>query len=82
MSVLGDNAGPHVGDWVEVRGVSGQPAKRGQIVELLGRARHERFRIRWDETRESILYPADGVRFIPGSEDERPRKGARSRAAR
>lgn len=66
MSALSDSPAARVGDWVEVRGVSGQAARRGQIVELLGRARHERFRIRWDETRESILYPADGVRVIPG----------------
>ncbi|MGZ6670157.1 MAG: DUF1918 domain-containing protein [Solirubrobacteraceae bacterium] len=55
----------HVGDWVEARGLYGQPARRGQIVQLIGGARHERYRVRWDEQHESILYPADGVLLIP-----------------
>ena len=55
----------HVGDWIEARGLYGQPARRGQIVELIGGARHERYRVRWDEQHESILYPADGVLVIP-----------------
>jgi hypothetical protein len=60
-----------VGDWIEARGMYGQPPRRGQIVELLGRDRHERYRVRWDEKHESILYPSDGVVII-----------ARRRAAR
>jgi len=57
--------GAHVGDWIEARGVYGQPARRGEIIELIGRAQHERFRVRWDEKHESIVYPADGVVIIP-----------------
>jgi hypothetical protein len=57
--------GAHVGDWIEARGLYGQPPRRGQIIELLGSARHERYRVRWDEKHESILYPADGVVIIP-----------------
>ncbi|MGA9860328.1 MAG: DUF1918 domain-containing protein [Solirubrobacteraceae bacterium] len=49
------------GDWVEVRGVHGQPSRRGQILEVLGHGEHEHYRVRWDERHESILYPADGV---------------------
>jgi FtsP/CotA-like multicopper oxidase with cupredoxin domain len=52
---------PHVGDWIETRGVHGQQARRGEIVELIGTGEHERYRVRWDETHESIVYPADGV---------------------
>ena len=55
----------HVGDWIEARGIYGQPPRCGQILELLGRDRHERDRVRWDEKHESILYPADGVVIIP-----------------
>ena len=55
----------HVGDWIEARGLYGQPARRGQIIELLGGDRHERYRVRRDEKHESILYPADGVVIIP-----------------
>jgi Domain of unknown function (DUF1918) len=58
-----DNA--RVGDWIEARGLYGQPARRGQIIELLGRGQHERYRVRWDESHESIVYPADGVLVIP-----------------
>jgi hypothetical protein len=55
----------HIGDWVETRGVHGEPARRGQIVELLGREGHEHYRVRWDERHESILYPAAGVTITP-----------------
>jgi hypothetical protein len=57
--------GAHVGDWVEARGVHGEPPRRGQIVELLGRQGHEHYRVRWDEQHESILYPSDGVIITP-----------------
>lgn len=59
------SVGPHVGDLIEVRGIYGQPPRRGEIVELLGRDRHRRYRVRWDERHESIVYPADGVIVIP-----------------
>lgn len=54
-----------VGDWIETRGVHGEPARRGEILELLGRGGHEHYRVRWDEQHESILYPADGVIIVP-----------------
>ena len=56
----------HVGDWIETRGIHGEPPRRGEIVELLGREGHEHYRVRWDEQHESILYPADGVTVTPG----------------
>jgi len=49
------------GDWVIARGVGDKPARRGEIIELLGGPGHEHFRVLWDERHESILYPADGV---------------------
>jgi hypothetical protein len=55
----------HVGDWIEARGLYGQPPRRGQIIELLGHDEHEHYRVRWDEKHESILYPADGVVIMP-----------------
>ncbi len=55
------SSGAHVGDWIMTRGIYGQPPRRGQNIALLGRDRHERYRVRWDENHESILYPADGV---------------------
>ncbi|MGO9884831.1 MAG: DUF1918 domain-containing protein [Solirubrobacteraceae bacterium] len=65
------SAQARIGDWIEVRGIRGKPPRRGQLVELLGRGPHERYRVRWDEQHESILYPADGVVIIPH------RRGAR-----
>jgi Domain of unknown function (DUF1918). len=59
---------PHVGDWIETRGLHGQSARRGQIAELLGRQGHEHYRVHWDEQHESILYPADGVIITPNPE--------------
>ena len=50
-----------VGDWVTARGVPGRSGRSGQITEVLGDERHRRYRVRWDESHESILYPADGV---------------------
>lgn len=78
------NRTARVGDWIEARGLYGQPARRGQIVELLGADRHRRYWVRWDEKHESILYPADGVIIIPlsrrrGAADRRaPGRGRRS----
>jgi len=65
----------HVGDWIEARGLYGQPPRRGQITGLIGRDRHRRYRVRWDEKHESILYPADGVIVIP--RQRRPHHAAR-----
>ena len=53
------------GDWLETRGIHGEPARLGQILEVLGEQGHEHYRVRWDEQHESIVYPADGVRVIP-----------------
>jgi len=58
----------HVGDWVDARGLPGNASRRGQIVELLGRAGHQHYRVRWDERHESIVYPADGVIIHPAQQ--------------
>jgi Domain of unknown function (DUF1918) len=57
--------GARVGDWIEARGLSGQSPRRGEIVEVIGGDHHRRYRVRWDEKHESIVYPADGVIIIP-----------------
>jgi hypothetical protein len=58
-------AGTRVGDWLETRGIHGEPTHRGQIIEILGAGEHEHYRVRWDERHESIVYPADGVTVVP-----------------
>ena len=61
MTTNVSTASARTGDWVVARGVGDKPARRGEIIELLGRPGHEHFRVLWDEQHESILYPADGV---------------------
>jgi len=70
--------GAGAGDWIECRGVHGQPPRRGQIIEVLGHDGHEHYRVRWDEKHESIVYPADGVIVAPGPA-RRGRAAARKR---
>jgi Domain of unknown function (DUF1918) len=50
-----------VGDQIEARGLHGHPSRRGKVVELVGCAGHEHYRVRWDDRHESIVYPSDGV---------------------
>jgi hypothetical protein len=69
------SAGARAGDWIEAHGIHGEPARRGRIVEVLGEAGHEHFRVRWDERHESIVYPADGVTIV-----RQPRQRARRRS--
>ena len=55
------------GDWVEVLGSSGEPLRRGRIVELLGGPGREHFQVRWNENYESMVFPRSGVRIIRDS---------------
>ena len=71
----------HVGDSIEARGLSGQSARRGTIVELIGGRPHERHRVRWDELHESVVYPADGVVIFPRRE-RRVRRTSRAGPSR
>jgi hypothetical protein len=52
-----------VGDSVEVNGLPGRPAKRGQIVDVLA-GEHLYFRVRWDDQHESLLYPTEGATIV------------------
>ena len=52
---------PSTGDWLQARGLHGEPGRTGQILEVLGRPGHQRYRVKWDEGHESIVFPADGV---------------------
>jgi Domain of unknown function (DUF1918) len=56
-----------VGDWIEVEPPGGGPPERGQILELIGRGRHRRLLVRWDD-RVTIHYPAARERIVPRSE--------------
>lgn len=64
MNAKNPSAAARVGDWLETRGIHGEPGRRGQIIEVLGGPGHEHYKVRWDEQHESIVYPADGVRIV------------------
>jgi hypothetical protein len=53
------------GDWLDVHAPGGGPPRHGQIVEVLGRAGHEHYRVRWIDGRESIFFPAEGTYIRP-----------------
>ena len=49
----------HVGDLVIVEGHRVGEARRiGEILEVLGEAGHEHYRVRWDDDHESVFYPS------------------------
>jgi hypothetical protein len=57
---------PHAGDVVVVDGRRvGDPGRMGQILESGGDPGHERLRVRWEDGRESVLYPGGDVRIHP-----------------
>jgi Domain of unknown function (DUF1918) len=49
------------GDWIAVHQIGGGTPRRGQIIEVLGRPGHERYRVRWDEQHVSIHFPSEGT---------------------
>ena len=57
-TVKGQPARP--GDEIVIAGHSvGTAARTAVILEILGDAGHERFRVRWEDGHESIFFPAD-----------------------
>lgn len=73
MSTTHSQVDTHAGDWLEARGIHGEPAHRGEIIEVLGQPGHERYHVRWDEQHESIVFPADGVSVVRHG-SRRPRR--------
>jgi hypothetical protein len=58
-----------VGDWLEVHAPQGMPPRRGQVTEVIGAGAHLRYRVRWDETHESVYYPPAGVAIVRRARD-------------
>ena len=54
----------HEGDWIEVAGPPGRPARRGQVIEVISQDGHEHYRVRWDEQHESLFFPSEGTRIV------------------
>jgi len=50
----------HAGDEIVVTGHSvGESARTAVILDVLGDPGHERFRVRWEDGHESILFPGE-----------------------
>lgn len=58
--------------WVDRRAVGRQP-RVGEIVEVLGEPGHVRYRVRWEDGRETIVYPG------PDAKPKRQRRESTSR---
>src|SRR3954452_20355384 len=52
------------GDRLTVRGIHGQPARSGEIREVLGARAHKADSLRWRDGPESIVFPADGASVV------------------
>ena len=59
MSPAQDSPGAQVGDLVIVEGHRiGEARRIGEILDVLGEAGHEHYRVRWDDDHESVFYPS------------------------
>ena len=55
------------GDIVEISGRHvGDGGRTGEIVAVLGEEEHVHYSVRWEDGRESILYPGEGTTIRPG----------------
>jgi hypothetical protein len=52
----------HAGNVIDLGGHRARGAHRtGEILEVMGGAGHEHYRVRWEDGRETIFYPAGDV---------------------
>jgi hypothetical protein len=59
MTQAHGSSGAQVGDLVIVEGHRlGEARRIGEILEVLGEAGHEHYRVRWDDDHESVFYPS------------------------
>jgi hypothetical protein len=66
--------GVESGSILEIHGHRvGEPARLAEILEVLGDSNHPRFRVRWEDGRESIFYPSSDARVRPREERRRRR---------
>lgn len=69
---------PRAGDIVSVDGRRvGDAGRLGEILEAAGEPAHMRLRIRWEDGRESVLYPGGGdIRIHPRRRARTDRRAA------
>ena len=59
MATTTKTAGAGVGAVIEIHGHRlGEKPRTGEILEVLGEAGHEHYRVRWDDDHESVFYPS------------------------
>lgn len=64
-----------VGDLVVVHGHRlGESSRTGEILEVLGTAEHEHYRVRWEDGHESVFTPGSDavIRHVEHPEDDEP----------
>jgi Domain of unknown function (DUF1918) len=65
--------GAEVGDLIMIHGHRlAESARTGEILEVLGSAEHEHYRVRWDDGHEALFYPGGDavIRHARDPEDE------------
>ncbi len=71
------------GDEIVVAGHSvGESQRTAEIIEVLGEAGHERFRVRWADGHESIFSPGDDATIRRPKGAKQRKAAASSRAVR
>jgi rRNA processing protein Gar1 len=79
MSPAQDSPRAQVGDLVIVEGHRiGEARRIGEILEVLGEARREHYRVRWDDDHESVFYPSSDS-TIQKAEPRKKRKSSGGR---
>ena len=79
MSPAQDSPRAQVGDLVIVEGHRiGEARRIGEILEVLGEARHEHYRVRWDDGHESVFHPSSDS-TIQKAEPRKKRKSSGGR---
>jgi hypothetical protein len=54
-----------VGDEVVVDNMMlGQPARKGEVLEVLGKGDGTHYRVRWDDGHESVFFPASTAHAV------------------
>lgn len=60
-----NGAPPRPGDLIEITGHAvGDSPRSAEILEVLGEAGHEHFRVRWEDGHESIFFPGEDAHVV------------------
>lgn len=53
------------GDLIEIEAHRvGEAQRKGEIVEVMGEAGHEHYRVRWEDGSETVFYPSNDAHVI------------------